>query len=418
MNIARLIETQLPSQYLKLIKLAGNLASQIGQNPYLVGGVVRDMLLGRPNLDLDIVVEGDAVGLAERLGQSVNGKVVVHSRFGTASVKSDSISLDIVTARSEKYPRPGALPAVKPGSIEDDLFRRDFTINAIAARIDARRFGDVVDPYRGKRDLEGKLIRTLHDKSFIDDPTRIWRAVRYEQRLEFRLEEEAERLLRRDVVMMDRVSGDRIRHEIERILREERPEKSFSRAEELGALRQLDPALPGNSWLAGRFGMVREAVVDLRSLNRVYLALLVWKLDEESLDRFMQRLRFGRETARTLREIAELKRVLPVLDQRHFAPGQTYELLEPFTIQSVTAAMFAVESVTVRNRLRAFLFEYRRARPQLDGDDLRRMGIPAGPDLGLLLRELKKARLDGRVSTREDEVELVRGWFNRSRHER
>src|SRR4030042_3307017 len=237
-NCSPLLEKYLPPPVLALVKIAGAEASELGLGLYIVGGVLRDLFLGRANFDFDLVVEGEAIELAQKIAKDSQAKLTVHSRFGTAKLNSPGFSLDLATARSETYSKPGALPTVKPGNLKDDLVRRDFSINAMALHLNPKRFGEFIDLYHGKGDLDNKLIRILHPNSFIDDATRILRAVRYEQRLGFKLEAETEKLLRRDVTMLDTISGDPIRHELELILKEDKPELAIRRAEELRVLSQ------------------------------------------------------------------------------------------------------------------------------------------------------------------------------------
>lgn len=414
-NVARDIEAHLPREFLELIRAAGGLAADKGQSLYLVGGAVRDLFLGRANLDLDLVLEGDAPSLARQLARLRDANVVTHPRFGTATISQGTNTLDIVTARSETYSKPGALPTVKPGTIHDDLFRRDFTINAIAVHLDPARFGEMVDPYGGKRDLDQGLVRVLHKESFKDDPTRIWRAIRYEQRLGFRLEPDTEGLLRRDVGMIDRVSGDRLRHELERILKEDYPEKAFHRAEELGALQQLLPSLEGNAWLTGHFEKARKASPDSKPESTIYLALLVWRLDEEPLDALLVRLKFGRAEARVLRDIPGLKKGIQYLEARELLPSEICRLLKRRSPQAILAAALATAYEHARRQLALYLSNLRFVAPSLDGDDLKLMGVPQGRRLGSLLQNLKDARLDGKVTTRKGEQDLVRQWLIESK---
>src|SRR4030043_511001 len=221
-NLSTQLEKYLPPPILALAKIAGREASELGLGLNLVGGVVRDLFLGRANFDFDLVVEGDAIELARKLAKDSQAKLTVHSRFGTAKITYPGFSLDLATARNETYSQPGALPTVKPGSLKDDLIRRDFSINAMALHLNPQRFGELIDLYKGKDDLEHRLIRILHPNSFIDDATRILRAIRYEQRLGFKLETETEKLLRRDVTMLDTISGDRIRDGRAQSVREEK----------------------------------------------------------------------------------------------------------------------------------------------------------------------------------------------------
>lgn len=409
LNLAADMEAYQAGKVLALIRDVG--AAAEGHCVYLVGGVVRDLLLGRPTLDVDLAVEGNAPSLARRLGKLLDGKVVTHPRFGTATFKRGPVSLDFVTARSEIYARPGALPTVSAGTIQDDLARRDFTINAMAIHLAPQRFGELIDPHNGKRDVDRGLIRVLHRESFRDDPTRIWRAIRYEQRLDFRLEERTEHLLRSDAPTMESVSGDRLRHELERILQEERAEKVLCRAEELGVLDQLVPGLEGDGWLAGRFDEARQASPDAKPAIELYLALLAWRLEDEKLRQFAERLRFGGEAAKVLKDVLRLRQALRRLEAPGLQPSATCGLLDPHYPLVIMAAVLATDSQAVRQRLEAYLADLRFVAPSLDGNDLKAMGVPAGRKLGWLLRALKDARLDGKVATKEEEETLVRQWI-------
>jgi len=414
-NIGKNIEAYLPPEILALVKAAGEISAARGQRVYLVGGSVRDLLLKRPHLDIDLVVEGDALSLARQLAKGRDGKLVTHPRFGTATFSQGAFSLDLVTARSETYAEPAALPIVKPGNIQDDLFRRDFSINAMAASLDPARFGDLVDPYGGKSDLDRHLVRVLHQRSFKDDPTRVWRAIRYEQRLGFRLEFDTTILLRRDSAIMGRVSGDRLRHELERILEEGYPEKVFYRAERLGVLRWLYPALEGNGWLGEHFDMAREASGSSKPDIKLYLALLVWRLDIDTLKAFMERLKFGGETARVLRDIPGLRRALLGLISPELTPSGVYYTLEHHRPETIRAAALVMDAALVKQRLELYLSTLRFVEPSLSGDDLKKIGIPQGKKMGALLKTLKEAKLNGEVKTREAERKLVRKWLTKEK---
>ncbi|MEE8469814.1 MAG: hypothetical protein V3S51_00615, partial [Dehalococcoidia bacterium] len=246
-------------------------------------------------------------------------------------------------------------------------------------------------------------------------PTRIWRALRYEQRLGFKLEPATEELLRRDVGMICKVSGDRIRHELERILDEERPEIVIRRADELGVLQQLLPSLEGNSWLAKRFEGVREASPGSKVDRVLYLALLAWRLDDEHVSSLVDRLRFGRGEARVLRDIPGLRQILQTLEAQDLMRSDMCRLLQRHHPQAMRAAALAVESEVVRQRLELYLSTLRFVSPSLDGNDLKQMGVPSGKKLGWLLRALKDARLDGQVTTREQEQDMVRQWLVESK---
>ena len=408
-NLASQIEEQLPAELVAFIQRAGKTAASQGKGLYLVGGAVRDLLLGQTNFDLDFVVEGNAIELAQHLAEINQGKITTHHRFNTAKLQWDKWSADLATARSETYARPGALPTVTPGSITDDLFRRDFTINAMAIELDPGRYGELIDRYKGRDDLEHKLIRVLHDKSFIDDATRIWRGLRYEQRLDFQLEPATLNLLKRDIPILNTISGDRIRYELECILREVHPEKVLRRAEELGVLPKLSPSLKGNGWLAEKFEQARRVSSPNPPPPGLYLALIVYHLTNEETGALISFLRLPKALAQALRDTIDLKAKLPVLADPEIRPSRIYHILHSYNPTAITANSLACEPAVARQHIQLFLKKLRYVKPALTGGDLKRMGIAPGPRMKEILKRLHDARLDGEVTSKEGEVELVKG---------
>ncbi|MFC1918351.1 CCA tRNA nucleotidyltransferase [Chloroflexota bacterium] len=407
-NLTNQIEKQLPAELVEFMQVAGLVASKQGQKLYLVGGVVRDLLLRRGNLDLDLVVEGNAINLAQRLADTFPGEIVTHPRFNTAKLKWNNWSIDLATARSETYAKPGALPAVKPGSLPDDLFRRDFTINSMATELIPSRYGQLIDLYGGRNDLERKLIRILHERSFIDDATRIWRALRYEQRLDFQLEPDTLELLKRDIPVLDTISSDRIRHELELILKEECPEKVICRADELGVLPELHPALKGDYWLADKFGQAHSSNLPLSGL---YMALLAYRLTNRENEELISRLRVSKPLALTLRDGNSLKAGLDSLADPELPPSRIYSLLHEYSPTAITANALACHSPTARQHMQTFLTKLRYVKPALTGNDLKKMGIAPGPQMKEILRRLHETRLNGKVKTKQGEKEMVEGWI-------
>ncbi|MDO8491267.1 MAG: hypothetical protein Q7T04_04555 [Dehalococcoidia bacterium] len=406
-SLSSLIEKQFAGERLGAIREVAERAAGQGLRVYLVGGVVRDLLLGRQIVDIDIVVEGDALALARALAETKGWQITGHQRFGTAKLRRDGTTLDLATARLETYSKPGTLPDVRPGAIADDLRRRDFTINTMAIEVTPTHFGDIIDTHGGQADLRQKLVRILHPQSFIDDPTRIFRAIRYEQRLGFRLEAETEKLLRRDVSWLGQVSGDRLRHELELVLKEEAPETALRRAGDLGVLREVHPGLAGNGWLTERFESARR---NGSASTGLYLALLAYppQADVESL---IARLRLRREVARVLRDTQALRRDLQGLAHPEMRPSAAYALLQRYSMIAVRACLLASDDCLVKERLTKYLDEWRYVKSLLTGDALGKLGVPKGEGVGQVLEELRRARLDGEVETVEQEMALVRKWL-------
>ena len=406
MNLARQIEQYLSRQFLEVVRDISKQATERGQRVYLVGGVVRDMLLGYSGSDIDLVVEGDAIELAQEMAETSRAKLLTHRRFGTAKLRYNNFALDLATARKETYTRPGALPTVTPGTIKDDLIRRDFSINAMAISLTSNDYGKLVDPYSGRSDLEHRLIRVLHPNSFSDDATRMLRGVCYEQRFGFEFEAETARLLERDIPMLDTISGDRIRHELEHIFEEKLPELVVKRLAELKILRRISPFLKGDGWIAEKFEKARRLKRSTQ-LHLLYFCLLIYSFSEAETEQFVDRLNIPAKLSRVLRNTVGLKARLSLLDRASLKPSDIYYLLREYEPIAIQANAVASESVTVNHRLQLFLKKLRYVRTSMDGEGLKGLGISAGPEMGKVLRILHKAKLDGEVKTREDEEKLA-----------
>ena len=412
MNLARQIDKYLPGPLLELLKDVSGQAAKRGHSVYLVGGAVRDLLLADPSLrsgprfDLDLVVEGDAVKLAQQVAETGQVKLRTHRRFGTAKLRYENFTLDLATARKETYARPGALPAVTPGTLKDDLIRRDFSVNAMAISLAANDYGELIDPCQGKDDLEHRLIRVLHPKSFSDDATRILRGVCYEQRLGFEFEAQTARLLKRDIPMLDTISGDRIRNELEHIFEEKRPELVVRRLGDLGVLHRINRSLKGDGWIAKKFGGARR-LKKPSQLPSLYFCLLVYSLSERDIEQFIIRLNIPAKLSRAMRDTLRLKTSLPLLDKPSLKPSRIYHLLREYEPLAIQANAIATESSTVHRHLQLFLTKLRYVRTALDGEELKKLGISPGPQMGKVLQVLHRAKLDGGVRTRADERKLA-----------
>ncbi len=406
-----MIDKQLPMQLVEFMESTGLVAAGLGWKLYLVGGTVRDLLLGRPNFDLDMVVEGDAEALGRSMAESKGAKITVHSRFGTVKLHWQGWTIDIATARTETYARPGALPSAKPGLLADDLFRRDFTINAMAVELFSGRWGRLIDLYGGQDDLKHKRIRILHAGSFVDDATRIWRAIRYEQRLDFAIEPVTLNLLKRDVPRLDAISGDRIRHELELALKEAVPEKVLRRAGELGVLAKINPGLTDIDWMAEKFKAAREFTFPETPPVPVYLSLLTYPLPAPAVEDMLSFLHFPKSEARVTQETAELKSAVKPLAKPKPKHSLIYRLLNSYSPEAVKTALIATDSTLVRRHAELFLTTLRYVKPATNGEDLITLGVPPGPLVKEILQRLLEAQLDGKVRSKKGELDLVKSWI-------
>jgi len=423
-EIAHKIEAALPGPLLELLKQASNLAQELGYPLYVVGGFVRDLLLGEPTLDMDLVVEGDAIRLARRLAQQIGARTRSHRRFGTAKVILEGreaefgvSALDFATARLEFYPSSAALPEVESSSIKADLHRRDFTINTLAIRLDSGHYGRLLDFYGGERDLKDGLIRVLHSLSFIEDPTRIMRAARFEQRLGFVIEPRTAELIDNALPMLSRVTGERIRHELYLILREQEPERVLCRLDALGVLAHIHPRLacPENIWelfdrlrqtlAAGEWEVPTEE--GGRPRPGYYLALLTYPFSPSDLEALTGRLRIFRNDLILLRQVHDLRAMEADLDRPDLANHEIDHLLRHTSSPALLIGWLATPSARARDRLWRYEHELRRVQPVVDGEYLKALGLKPSPLFRRLLNAVRDARLDGQVHTEEEEKALI-----------
>ena len=391
----------------------------ITQRPiYLVGGSVRDSLLGLPVKDLDLVVDGPAPAISERLANQLGGRAIIHSRFGTASVIWETPAgsrVDLVTARREVYPRPGSLPQVFPGTIYDDLARRDFSVNAMALPLSGGETG-LLSPGGGLADLKDGLIRSLHPASFVDDPTRLLRAVRYEQRLGFRLERDTESRLREGVAQgcLYTVSGDRLRHELRRILAETQPGPPLLRAAELGILAGIHPALGYDDclqrWAESGPEIIAETGLSRHCGELTWLAVLAYPLTAGDGEGLIGRLNMPKAWAAVVRDTIGLRERDVAVADYALLPSQLCGRLEGFSPAAVAVVAGLTDSATASQALRRYLVDLRHIVPALKGQDLLAMGVPPGPPVGKVLAQLRAARQDGQIHSAAGERQWVAAY--------
>ena len=369
---------------------------------YLVGGTVRDILLGRPNFDVDVAVEGDAIELAGALAAELGGRCRPHGQFGTAVVLyGDGKHVDVVTARLETYAEPAALPTVEAAGIEEDLFRRDFTVNAMAIGLKGDDHGRLVDPFGGQKDLEAGTIRILHDRSFVDDPTRIFRAVRYESRFGFRMDEHTEALAREGVAGIGLLSGARLREELLELLEEEQAPASIVRLGDLGVV----PATEATAKLFTR----------LRELDRRYgldvpdwrlgLAALGLALPSAEVAPFLERLQLRRRDARHIgAAIEDGPRLVEQLRAGGLTASEIVALAEP---DHPDAPLLAL-ALDDQQALHEYFDRLQHVQLHIGGADLADLGLGESPRVGEILAELRRRKLNGELDGRESELAAAR----------
>jgi tRNA nucleotidyltransferase (CCA-adding enzyme) len=423
-NVLSLMRERLPREVLGILAELGRLADEFDYGAYLVGGSVRDIFLRRPNLDLDVVVEGEGILFARAFVQGRPGvRVRVHKEFNTAKIIfSTGLVIDVATARLEYYQSPAALPVVEMSSIKLDLYRRDFTINTLAIRINAKSFGTLIDFFDATRDLKEKAIRVLHNLSFVEDPTRVFRAVRFEQRFGFRIGKLTEGLIKNAVKIdvFQRLTGRRLFHELSQMLEEERITDCLHRLKDFKLLGLLNPKLKLELKDVALLAQTMESLAwfNLSFLDHPLRRWLVMflgltdPLNHEEVEALATRLSLAPKLRAEIREMRAL--ALAALHRLRFGPtppSAIYSLLRPLKIEYQLYVMAKAGLPGAKRAVSHYLTILRKVRSSLDGEDLKSLGYAPGPLFQIILDRLKAARLDGEVASRERELALVAAEF-------
>ena len=423
-NVSNVMREQLPRRINEILQEAGRVAAEHDYKAYAVGGFIRDLMLRRPTLDIDIVVEGDGIVFAKDFAQSYDARVRSYKKFGTAVVIfPDGFKIDVATARLEYYEYPAALPTVELSSLKLDLYRRDFTINTLAVELNPDRFGQLIDYFGAQRDFKDKAIRVLHNYSFVEDPTRVLRAIRYEQRLGFRIMKHTSNLIENSVKMklLVELSGRRLTNELKYILSEEDPIPAIKRMNEYNLLPFLHPDIhygPPVERLLREIGSVL-AWYDLSFIKNgcdrwlVYLLALIDPLAPPELENFIVRMEFPPRLASLLGEgRANAISVGKVFyRQPDLKPSDIYHLLESVSTEWLLFIMAKSQQEETRRAISHYFRDLKEVRPKLRGKDLKDMGIAPGPVYRRILNQLLDGQLNGELSSREEEVAFVQQHF-------
>jgi len=415
-SLSSLLRDRLPSEIYNLLKLSGEVADKSGFNAYLVGGSVRDLLRNEENLDIDIVIEGDGISFAKALGERLKARVQTHQRFGTAQVITDKMKLDVATARTEYYESPAVLPKVETSSIKKDLYRRDFTINTLAVKLNPKDFGFLIDFFGGQRDLREKTVRVLHNLSFIEDPTRAFRAIRFSERFGFKISKHTENLIKSAIKMnlFERLSGSRLYEELLLLFNETDSISTLKRLSDLGLLKVIYPALTFNTELETRLKSMQETLswFNLLFLEEktdkgiLYLMVLLSELTDEEAKIALERLSPPKIKNIIVREISNAKGVLKRLPLDD--PVEIYSLLSKLKLETILLSMALSKDRQKQKVMSQYLMELRKVKTILKGEDLKKMGVKPGPIYSKILKELLEEKLRGHLKSREDEEGFVR----------
>jgi len=416
-NLSSWLKEKFPAEIFTLLKISGEVAESLGFQAYLVGGSVRDLLRGEENLDLDIVIEGDGILFARTIGEKLHAKVRTHQKFGTAQIFPDTFKLDVATARTEYYESPAALPKVETSSIKKDLYRRDFTINTLAVKLNPRDFGILTDFFGGQRDLREKAIRVLHNLSFVEDPTRAFRAVRFSERFGFKISKHTENLIKSTIEMnlFDKLSGPRLYEELLLSFKETDPIRTLKRVSEFGLLKVIHPNLVFTEELEATLGSMHETLswFNLLFLEEkpdtgvLYLMALLSGLREEDIKTAIERLspspRVKDMIVKGIVSARGVAKKLPIRD-----PVEIYKLFHALKLEIILFSMALSRDQQKKKVISRYLTELRNVKTVLTGDDLKHMDIQPGPIYAKILGALRDEKMRGRLKSREDEEKFVK----------
>jgi tRNA nucleotidyltransferase (CCA-adding enzyme) len=420
-NVSKFMRERLPAPMLDKLAQIGQVADEIGCTAYVVGGFVRDLFMFRNNEDLDIVIEGDGIRFAQRFAELAGARIHAYAKFGTAVIIfPNDFKIDVASARMEYYKFPAALPIVEMSSIKLDLFRRDFTVNTLAIQLNQKHFGTLIDFFAAQRDIKEKTIRVLHNLSFVEDPTRVFRAIRFEQRFGFTIGKLTLGLIENAVKMdfFKRLSGRRVFSELRQILEEENPSPALVRLDEFNLLEVIHPTIQLNSELITLFNAVKKVLswYDLLFLEEsymkwaVYFLALIRQCDRQISDEICLRL----EMAPRLRKIFTIERFQAddsLISLERGLPSSNSELyakLIGFKTELILYMMAATRKETVKRAISHFITNLKDTTISIRGDDLRKMGLAPGPIYRRILDRTLNAKLNGQLHNRADELKFAK----------
>jgi tRNA nucleotidyltransferase (CCA-adding enzyme) len=429
-NILSLMRERLPKKILEILEQVGRVAEELGFTAFAVGGFVRDLFLKQENLDIDIVIEGDAIVFARRFAARYGARSREFHKFKTAVIIfPDGFKIDVATARTEYYEAPGALPVVEYSSIKMDLYRRDFTMNTLAVKLNSQDFGTLLDFFGAHRDLKEKVISVLHNLSFVEDPTRVFRAIRFEQRFKFRISKLTANLIANAVKnnFFDRLSGARLFGELRLILQEANPIPAISRLAEFNLLAPIHPRLRFDEGTRGMLERVQAVLswIGLAYLEEkfeqwlVYFLGLVEPLSPEELGEMVQRFRISPKAQAA---ITEGKKAADQTLAQFYRLGDAgrvriYRLLNPLGTEYLLYMLAKTRQEASKKAISLYFTHLKHLKPEIRGRDLVALGFPPGPDIKAILDRLHEARLNEEVKTKAGEVKLIRRLYGLPKEE-
>jgi tRNA nucleotidyltransferase (CCA-adding enzyme) len=417
-NLEAMLNKRLPERVFQLLKECGRIADEIGTRVYLVGGMVRDILLHRENMDIDLVIEGDGIQFAKAFANRNGCELAAHDRFGTATIVfPDRFKMDVASARTESYQSPAALPEVQGGILRQDLYRRDFTINSLAVDLSPQNFGNLIDYFGGWDDLHRGVIRILHGLSFIDDPTRALRAVRFATRFNFRISEDTKRFMRNaaEIKVLDKLSGKRFWSELRNLLMEEHPIPGIRMLSEYGLLSFIHPQVELDPFTLDLLYQIESVLswFHLNFLNErpgkwlLQLMALLEKLNRDERIAVAQKFQLTADAQEILRVYKSNAKDIHTRLRDVQKASSLYFSLREYPVEVLLYAMARAGQDSMRQRIALYLRDLRGSKLQISGDDVMKLGVPQGPKVKEALDQVLRVHLDGGAPDRERQLEAA-----------
>ena len=427
-NVKNLLKVRLPKNIQDLLKKIGRVGDDLNMGVYVVGGFVRDFLLEIENLDIDIVVEGKGIALAQKLAKELGGEVKRFPEFGTAVViLPNGFKIDVATARTEFYEYPAALPRVEFASLKQDLYRRDFTINSMATKLNRKGLGDLIDFYGGERDLKKKVVRVLYNLSFVEDPTRIFRAIRFEQRYGFRIDPQTRGFIENALGegLFERLGNERMRDELILILNEKKPLAAIKRMEEFRVLKYIHPEIRLNRRISRIIEEIERKKEEYKKMLKgekiswwlVNLLALIEDLDLSQTRQLAKRFKFKRKNFDKIIASKEVEKYLvhELSGKRRMLSSAIYQRLTKLPLEVLLLILSKSKSPRLKERVNLYLTTLRKVRMKITGEDLKELGLIPGPRFKKVLNRIFEARLDEKVKNKEEEWRMAKGLVKEHR---
>lgn len=427
-NFLNLINKRLPANIIDILRITGEIAEEMGTTVYCVGGFVRDLILDVANYDIDFVAEDNGEELARRLADRFDGKVRIHERFNTAMVVlPDGFKVDVATARTEYYEFPAALPTVEKSSIREDLYRRDFTINTLAICLNPDWFGDLLDIFGGQKDIQSRSIRVLYNFSFVEDPTRIMRAIRFETRYGFTIEPDTLRFAKDAIErrLLGELSYKRILQELILILDEQNPIYALQRMDEIGVWQYILPEVKLEEVDVNR--LKRVAVIDAWFKERyyktdmriwiVYMMLILSQLPKTMVDEIIERYHFDRNAELAIKELFNIPKIVEFLEENlELKNSDIDKMLYNLQTEALIYLLLCISNEETWENVVTYLDAKEKVKIEINGHDLKALGIKQGPIYSELLDMIYQNKLNGEIFSKDDEVNMVLTWVKENNH--